>query len=117
MIRFAADENFNNDILRGLRRLHPEIDITRIQDTDLYEADDSAILEWAAGEGLILLTHDAKTMPKYTYKRLNEELPIPGIFVVTTRALVGEIIEELATIIGASDVSEWQGKVTFIPLR
>jgi hypothetical protein len=32
MLRFAADENFNADIVRGLRRRLPELDIVRVQD-------------------------------------------------------------------------------------
>ncbi len=35
MIRLAADENFNNDILRGIRRKSPALDIVRIQDEGL----------------------------------------------------------------------------------
>ncbi|GIL11326.1 MAG: hypothetical protein BroJett038_00460 [Chloroflexota bacterium] len=65
MMRFAADENFNNDVLRGLRRLHPEIDVIRIQDSEVYGADDPTVLEWAAREGRILLTYDRNTMTKY----------------------------------------------------
>jgi hypothetical protein len=32
MIRLAADENFNNDIVRGIIRRDPTIDIVRVQD-------------------------------------------------------------------------------------
>ncbi len=31
----AADENFNNDIIRGLLRRKPDLDIVRIQDVGL----------------------------------------------------------------------------------
>ena len=31
MLRFAADENFNNDIVRGLLRRAPDLDIVRIK--------------------------------------------------------------------------------------
>jgi hypothetical protein len=31
MIRFLVDEDFNNDILRGLRRRLPDVDAPRIQ--------------------------------------------------------------------------------------
>lgn len=48
MIRFAADENFNNDVVRGVRRRNAAIDIVRIQDTGLSGADDPTILEWTA---------------------------------------------------------------------
>jgi predicted nuclease of predicted toxin-antitoxin system len=65
MIRLAADENFNNDILRGIRRRHPVTDVVRIQDEGLSGADDLTILEWAAGVGRVLLTHDVSTMTRY----------------------------------------------------
>jgi hypothetical protein len=30
MIRFAADEDFNNDVVRALRRALPEVNILRV---------------------------------------------------------------------------------------
>jgi hypothetical protein len=60
MLKFLADENFNNDILRGVLRLNPEIDIIRVQDTDLVAAPDPVVLAWAAEQGRVLLTHDVK---------------------------------------------------------
>jgi hypothetical protein len=35
MVQFLADENFNNQIVRGVLRQSPDIDIVRIQDVDL----------------------------------------------------------------------------------
>jgi len=35
MLKLAADENFNNDIIRGLLRRKPDLDIVRIQDVGL----------------------------------------------------------------------------------
>lgn len=64
-MRFAADENFHNDILRGLQRRQPDLDIVRIQDTEIYQSDDAKVLEWVAQEGRILLTHDVRTMPNH----------------------------------------------------
>jgi predicted nuclease of predicted toxin-antitoxin system len=58
MARFLADENFNNQIVRGILRQSPNIDIMRIQDVDLSGADDPTVLAWAAQEGRIVLTHD-----------------------------------------------------------
>ena len=39
MLRLAADENFNNDIVRALKRRKPELDIVRVQDAGLGEAE------------------------------------------------------------------------------
>jgi hypothetical protein len=68
-MRFAADENFNNDILRGVLRRYPELDVVRIQDTEVYEAKDPVVLEWVATAGRTLLTHDTRTMPDFSYAR------------------------------------------------
>ena len=64
MLLLAADENLNNDIIRGVLRVNPKIDITRLQDSGLRGADDPAVLEWAAAEGRVLLTHDVATMTR-----------------------------------------------------
>lgn len=44
MLRFVADENFNNDVVRGLLRRQPELDIVRLQEVGLSGADDPAAL-------------------------------------------------------------------------
>jgi predicted nuclease of predicted toxin-antitoxin system len=62
MLRLAADENFNGDIVRGLLRRRPDFDIVRVQDVGLSGADDPVVLEWAAGGGRIVVTHDISTL-------------------------------------------------------
>ena len=66
-IRWFADENFNNDILRALLRRSPELDIVRAQDVGLGGTDDQHILECAASQGRIILTHDVNTMTAHAY--------------------------------------------------
>lgn len=53
MLLLVSDENFNNDIVRGLLRRKPDLDIVRVQDVGLRGADDAIILEWAAQEGVL----------------------------------------------------------------
>ena len=48
MVRFLADENFNNQIVRGIFRQNCHLDILRVQDVGLSGADDPTVLEWAA---------------------------------------------------------------------
>jgi hypothetical protein len=50
VISFAADENFDGTIIRGLLKRNPALDIVRIQDVGLAGADDPRVLEWTAGE-------------------------------------------------------------------
>jgi hypothetical protein len=62
MLRLAADENFDADIARGLLRRLPDLDIVRVRDADLSGADDPPVIECAAREGRIALTHDVSTV-------------------------------------------------------
>lgn len=80
MLRLAADENFNNNIVRGLLRRRPDLDIVRIQDVGLSGASDLAVLEWAAREGRVLLTHDVSTLTRYADERVQAGKPMPGVF-------------------------------------
>jgi predicted nuclease of predicted toxin-antitoxin system len=73
MLKLLADENFDNTILRGLLRRQPDIDIIRVQDTELYGANDPTVLAWAAQENRILLTHDVATITRYAYDRIAKE--------------------------------------------
>ena len=48
MLKLAIDENFNRDIVRGLLRRRPGLDLSRVQDVGLTGANDPTVLEWAA---------------------------------------------------------------------
>lgn len=116
MLRLAVDENFNNDIVRGLLRRVPHVDIVRVQDVGLSGADDRAVLEWAAREGRALLTHDVTTITKYAYERVEQGLPMPGIFEVSMDVPVGKAIEDIVLIVTCSEEGEWEGQVRYLPL-
>jgi hypothetical protein len=117
MLQFAADENFNNDIVRGLLRRKPDLDIVCIQDVGLSGADDSTVLEWTAKEGRILLTHDVSTMTRYAYERIQSHKPMPGIFEVSRTLPVGNVIEDILLLAEYSLEEEWNGQVHYLPLR
>ncbi|MBI4602207.1 MAG: DUF5615 family PIN-like protein [Planctomycetes bacterium] len=79
MLRFAADENLNGAIVRGLRRRKPDLDILRVQDTPLSGAEDPEVLEWAAVEGRVILTHDVRTMTYHAEERVRAGKRMPGV--------------------------------------
>lgn len=43
MLRRVSDENFNGDIVRGLRLRRPDLDLVRAQDVGLEGADDPCV--------------------------------------------------------------------------
>jgi predicted nuclease of predicted toxin-antitoxin system len=78
MLALAADENFNNDIIRGLLRRKPDLNLVRVQDAGLSGADDPIVLEWAAQECRVLFTHDASTVTHHAYERVRTGKRMPG---------------------------------------
>ncbi|MFN8539301.1 MAG: DUF5615 family PIN-like protein [Thermomicrobiales bacterium] len=117
MLRFLADENFNNAIVRGLLRREPTIDIVRAQDTELVGADDPNLLAWAAQQERIILTHDVRTMTNYAYERTRSGQRMPGVFEIGRAAHIGQVIDGLLLIAERSDDREWEGQVRYLPLR
>lgn len=117
MLRFLADEDFNRAIVRGLSRARPEIDIARVQNVGLRTRDDAVVLNWAATEGRILLTHDAQTMPRHAYERVVNTLPMPGVFIVQQDESVSQIIEDIILLAECSLENEWDGQVNYLPLH
>ena len=115
-MRLLADENFNNNILRGLVRRKPDIDIVRVQDVGLLRMDDPTVLEWAAQQGRLLLSHDVTTLTKHAYDRLAAGLRMAGVFEVPSTLSIGRAIEDLLLIVECSLEGEWEGQVRYLPL-
>ena len=117
MVALAIDENLNNDIVRGLLRRRPTIDMVRVQDVGLSGAEDPQVLEWAAGENRVLITEDAGTMTKHAYARVAAGRPMPGIFEVPGTVTLSQAIEDLLLIAECSVPGEWEGQIRYLPLR
>jgi hypothetical protein len=114
-VRLLADENFNGTLLRGLTRRLPELDLVRVQDVGLMNADDPTILDWAACEGRILLTHDVATITLHAYERVRQRLLMPGVVEVIATAPIGRILNDLELFVRCSRPEEYEGRVLFIP--
>jgi len=97
VLRLGADENFNSNIVRGLLRRKPDVDIVRIQDVGLSGADDPTVLEWAAQHGRVLVTHDVSTLSKHAHERVATGQPMPGVFEVSTSLSIASAIDDLLT--------------------
>jgi len=116
VIRLGADEDFKRQILRGLRRLRPDLDLVRVQDVGLSGSDDATNLEWAASEGRVLLTHDAKTMTHFAYQRVVAGFVMSGLLVVSQDMQIGQAIEEVLIVAECITEGEWEGQVRYLPL-
>ncbi len=117
MLLLAADENFNNDILRGLLRRDPSLDIVRVQDVGLAHASDPVVLEWAAQANRVLLTHDRNTVTKFAYQRVVDGKPMPGVIEVDRSVPMNVAIDDILLLALLSDKGEWEGQIIYLPLR
>ena len=117
MLLFLSDEDFNRRIVRGLRRRLPRLDVVRVQDVGLIARPDTEVLEWAANENRVVLTHDVTTMSKHAFDRVNQRLPMPGVIEISQDVPIGEAIEELVLIAECSLENEWQNQVIYLPLK
>lgn len=113
----AADENFNNNIVRGVLRRKPDADIIRVQEAGLSGADDPSVLEWAAQEGRVLLTHDVSTITKFAQERIEAGERMPGVFEASRTAAIGPVIQDIVLLIECSLVGEWEGRIIYLPLK
>ena len=114
MIRFLADEDFNNDLVRGLLRRCPAANLVRVQDVGLRGATDDVVLAWAASEGRIVLTHDLSTLVARAYERVRASQPMPGVIGVAQALPAGQAIEDLVLIAECSYAEDWANEVRYL---
>ena len=105
MIALAVDENFDNHILRALLRRVVDLDARTVSAAGLVGADDPTVLEWAAREGRVLLTHDVHTMTRFAYERVTRGDPMPGVIEVRAQAPIGAVLDD------------FRDQVFYVPLR
>ena len=114
-VRYQADADLNEDIVTGVRRRAPAIDFQTAREARLEGLDDSEVLAGAGREGRILVTHDRRTMPEQ-FGRFITSGESPGVFVVSQRADLSLVIDELILVWEASEAEEYVNSIRAIPL-
>jgi predicted nuclease of predicted toxin-antitoxin system len=117
MIKFLADENFNADILRGLLRQKSDLDIECIQDVGLSGADDSTVLDFAARDNRVLLTHDVNTITKYAYARLAAGEKMSGVIEVSRAVSISTAIRDILLVAECGLEKDFDGQIVYLPLK
>jgi hypothetical protein len=101
----------------GVQRREPAAVFVRVRDAGLHSRSDAAVLDYAAREGLIVVSHDVNIVPAHAYACIREGKPMAGLFMVQQRESVGAVIEDLVAIWALSEAVEWRDQVCFLPLR
>jgi hypothetical protein len=114
-IRFQADADLNERILSGVVRQVPEIDFRTSTSAGLRGLHDSDVLELAARENRLLVTHDWETMP-YHFGDFILERRSAGVLVIPQQLGIGQAIEEIIMIWYVSEAEEYINSIRRIPL-
>jgi predicted nuclease of predicted toxin-antitoxin system len=116
VIRFLADHCFDEDILRGVLRKNAAVQILPARNVGLAEAEDPDVLRWAAGEEMVILTHDRNTMIKFAIERIRRAEPMAGLVVIDQAAPLATIIQDVLILAECTEQSEWWSRIEFVPL-
>jgi hypothetical protein len=114
-IRFLADADLDDAIVRGVCRREPSIDFKSANDAGLEGLLDPEVLGLAAAEGRILVSHDTSTMPVHFAARSRLGLKSPGVLLALQSADIGDVIESLLIIWSASREEEWIDQIHYLP--
>ena len=116
MLKLLIDENPDQRILRGLQLRVPDLSYTLVQETALAGAHDAALLQWAAGNQHVLVTHDRKTMLNAVYQRIRSEQKTAGLVIVKKELPLIRAIEDLLLLLECCTEKDFENQVVFIPL-
>jgi hypothetical protein len=116
-VKWLADENFDNDILRGIRRRVAAFDVVRAQDvTEISGLDDPAVLAWATTNDRVVLTHDLSTMIPAMREQVRRFASCSPIVFVRDSLPAGLVIEEILLLNECSVEIDWAAGVIYLPL-
>jgi len=116
-IAFLADENFRLQIVNGLRRQYPDLDIITLKELGILGLEDPPLLLQTEALNRILLSHDVHTMP-VPFDDVRARYPtahFPGVILIAQQMPIGQAIEWVAAVWGASDPDEWRDFVSYLP--
>ncbi len=118
MLRLASDADVHGEIVRGLRRRVPEIDLVRAQDALPEGTPDPEVLAWAGAENRVLITNDRNTMVGFAYQRVVAREVVPGLIVTTNEQSIGSAIDDILLIAECMPEEEIRDQVVvYLPLR
>lgn len=120
-LKFVLDEHHRgvlwDTICRhNLRGIDP-VDVVRVGDqTDLpLGIKDPPILLWAEREARILVSSDKSTMATHLADHLAAGHHCPGVMTIRPGVSLREVLNFVVLAAYASDPSEWQDLIAFVP--
>ncbi|MCB0204886.1 MAG: DUF5615 family PIN-like protein [Anaerolineae bacterium] len=114
-IRFQADADLNEIIVKATLRLEPSIDFQTAHTAGLAGMDDPDVLRLAAEQGRLLVSHDRRTIPAH-FGQFILSGRSSGLLIVSQKLQVSQVAEDLLLIWSASKPEEWVNQLRSLPL-
>ena len=114
-VRFQADADLHQMIVTALVRREPGVDFQTATAAGLAGLLDPQVLERAATEGRVLVSHDQSTMPQY-FAEFIQHQQNAELLIVPQHLPYASVVEELLLIWAASEAEEWINRIAYLPL-
>lgn len=114
-IRFQADADFNQKILKATLRLEPLIDFQTATSAGLEGVQDPEVLLLAAQQGRLLVSHDQTTMPQHFADFISTQTSA-GVLIVPKPLTISEVVEDLVLIWLAESPQDWINRIRYLPI-
>lgn len=117
-MRYLLDEHINPVLRRELLRANPALEVWIIGDPGAPPRGtlDPDILIWCEAHSFCLVTNNRKSMPRHLADHLEMGRHMPGILVVNLAMTMGQMIDDLVLIAGASADAEYHDLIIYLPL-
>jgi hypothetical protein len=114
-LRFQADADLNQIIVRATIRREPSIDFQTAAGAGLEGLSDADVLRRAARMGRLLVTHDQRTIPRHFGEFIATETS-PGVLIIPQHLSVAAAVDDLLLIWALTEPQEWANRICFLPL-
>lgn len=117
-LRYLLDEHIEPAIRTQILRTAPDLEVWIIGDpgAPLRGTLDPDILIWYEDNDFVLITNNRRSMPRHLTDHLALGRHVPGILVINPTMTMGQLIDELALIAGASEAGEAGDLILYLPL-
>ena len=115
---YLLDENVDLSYCAQLLLHDPDLIVWAVGDPGAPKkgTSDPDILSWCEEYGFILVTNNRKSMPRHLTDHLAQGRHMPGIFILNPDMSMGDTIDELILISGASFSDEYSDRISYLPL-
>ena len=115
MLRLLSDEDVHDDVIRGLRRREPSLDIVRAAEVHLGHTPDPDILAWAANQNRIVITGDLNTMVGFAWARVQSGEVMPGVLALLENTGIGRVLDDILLVALCYTQEEIKDQALYIP--